>query len=336
MKRLILTSLSGFHLLGAGLADLVVHFSYRFAWGQLPSSDELSAFLGRRSKKQRPGYHWSDIARPRRAEDKEGRNRSLVDFCEVFDAIELWFDPHPNDQLQLIWLLDHFRSHPETAAKLVFRLVDFDLLGSREAELRKFEVFDLPVTDAELNTASRSWQAYCSPTPEACFDLLSSNLSALPMLRPALVELLEELPSGVTGLGATEMRLLEMLAWGFANTNPLFHLRTIRGTRIFGEWEVGYLLDGLAFGPKPAVAGLDEELRTLSRENLRDRHPAYLRSRLSLTEFGKAIVAHKEDFSRQNPIDRWWGGTHLTNDNMWRWTPTLVKPSRKLAGRGVP
>ena len=87
------------------------------------------------------------------------------------------------------------------------------------------------------------------------------------MLRPALVELLEELPSSVTGLGATEMRLLEMLAWGFANTNPLFHMRTVRATRIFGEWEIGYLLDGLAFGPKPAVAGLDVELRTIVREN---------------------------------------------------------------------
>jgi len=94
-------------------------------------------------------------------------------------------------------------------------------------ELRRFEVFDLPVTEAELATASRSWQAYCSPTPEACFDLLSSDLSVLPLLRPALVELLEELPSGVTGLGATEMRLLEMLAWGFANCNPLFHMRTV-------------------------------------------------------------------------------------------------------------
>src|SRR4029453_12416012 len=128
------------------------------------------------------------------------------------------FDPHPNDQLQLIWLLDHFRSHPETAAKLVFRLVDFDLLGPREDKLRRLEVFDLPVTEAELNTGSRSWQAYCSPTPQACLDLLSSNLSALPLLRLALIDLLEELPSGGTGLGATEMRLLEMLAWGFANT----------------------------------------------------------------------------------------------------------------------
>jgi hypothetical protein len=326
MTRLILTSTSGFDLLGAGLADVVVHFSYRFTWGQLPSPDELSAFLGARSERQRSGDHWSDIARPRRAEDKERRNLSLVEFCEVFDTIELWFDPHPNDQLQLIWLLDHFRSHPKTAAKLVFRLVDFDLLGTREEELRRLEVFDLPVTEAELNTASRGWQAYCSPTPQACFDLLSSNLSALPMLRLALVELLEELPSGVTGLGATEMRLLEMLAWGFANTNALFHLRTVRGTRIFGEWEVGYLLDGLAFGPRPAVAGLDQELRTLSRENLKARHSAYLRSRLSLTEFGKAIVAHEEDFFRRNPIDRWWGGTHLTNDNLWRWGTALIAP----------
>ena len=52
---------------------------------------------------------------------------------------------------------------------------------------------------------------------------------------------------------------------------------------------------------------------------------AYRRSRLSLTEFGEAVLAHKEDFSRHNPIDRWWGGTHLTNDNLWRWAPALLK-----------
>ena len=104
------------------------------------------------------------------------------------------FDPHPNDQLQLIWLLDYFQSHPQIAAKLVFRLVDFDLLGVRAEQFRRLEVFDLSVTEAELNTASRSWQAYCSPTPEACFDLLSSNLSALPLLRPALANFSKSCP----------------------------------------------------------------------------------------------------------------------------------------------
>jgi hypothetical protein len=73
----------------------------------------------------------------------------------------------------------------------------------------------------------------------------------------------------------------------------------------FDEWELGYLLDGLAFGPRPPIAGWDEELRTIRQDNLRDRHRASLRSRLSLTEFGWAVVAHEEDFSRHNPIDRW-------------------------------
>jgi hypothetical protein len=74
------------------------------------------------------------------------------------------------------------------------------------------------------------------------------------------------------------------------------------------------------------VVGLDDELRVLDKENHAGRHAAFLRSRLSLTEFGKAILAHKEDFSRHNPIDRWWGGTRLTNDRLWRWNPTLLAP----------
>jgi hypothetical protein len=228
--------------------------------------------------------------------------------------------------LQLIWLLDYFRSQSETAAKLRLRLVDFDLITADQEELGRRTVPDVAVTEAELETASMSWQAYRATTPEACFGLLGSDLSALPLLGPALIDLLEELPSGATGLGATEMRLLELVARGYERTNALFHLRGLRQSGVFDCWEIGCLLEGLAHGPKPALAGLDDELRTLDRENYRDRDAAYKRSRLSLTEFGRSILARKEDFSRHNPIDRWWGATRLTNDRMWRWNPTLVKP----------
>ncbi len=112
-----------------------------------------------------------------------------------------------------------------------------------------------------------TWQAYRAPTPEACFDLLGKDLSALPLLKPALLDLLEELPSSATGLGATEMRMLELIARGYSLTNALFHLRGLRQRRVFSDLEIGYLLDGLAHGPRPAVAGLDEELRTLDHEN---------------------------------------------------------------------
>jgi hypothetical protein len=208
------------------------------------------------------------------------------------------------------------------------RLLDQDLIGLYPGALGRWRPPLVDVTEQELTTAGAAWQAYRATTPEACLALLGKDLSALPLLRPVLLDLLAELPSASTGLGATEVRMLELIGRGYSLTNALFHLESLRQTRVFSEWEKGYLLDGLAFGPKPAIAGLDEELRTLDRENLGDRHKAYLRSELSLTKFGKAILAYKEDFSRHNPIDRWWGGTRLTNDRLWRWDPVLTAPAK--------
>jgi hypothetical protein len=42
---------------------------------------------------------------------------------------------------------------------------------------------------------------------------------------------------------------------------------------------------------------------------------------LILTHLGKAILAQTDDFSRHNPVHRWWGGTELSNDRLWRWDP---------------
>ena len=325
MKPLILTARLAPEFTESEFADLAVDFFFRFGWGSLPSPDELATYLGPYTPDVQPGHHWSDFAaRWDQSENRSRRTLSLAEFCQQYETVELWFDIQPDAQLKLVWLLDYFRSYPETVAKLKFRLVDLAMI-----ELHGFGKWRPPVVDVtekELEVAAATWRAYRAPTPEACFDLLGKDLSALPLLKPVLIDLLEELPSSSTGLGASEMRMLELIGRGYSLTNALFHLYQLRQTRIFGEWEYGYLLDGLAFGPKPAVTGLDEELRTLRRENLRDRHSAYLRSELSLTEFGRAVLAHKEDFSRHNPIDRWWGGTHLTNDNLWRWNPALVAP----------
>ena len=229
--------------------------------------------------------------------------------------------------MQLVWLLDLLGSHPEIVAKLKLRIVSFDLLMETPEQLAATNVAVSDVGKKELDTASMAWKAYRAATPQACFDLLTRDLSALPLLRPALLNLLEELPSAITGLGATEMRLLELIANGYSRTRPLFgHHQGLRQRRVFSSSELEWLLEGLAHGPQPAVAGLDDEIRTLSREDFRGRDPIYLRSRLWLTEFGKAVLAQKVDFSQHNPIDRWWGGTHLTNDNLWRWNPALVAP----------
>jgi hypothetical protein len=326
MTRLILTSQSGLNLMRSGLADVVVPFAFRFVWGPLPSRDELATYLAARSPEHGVGPHWSDhVGRWPHAE-KARKDLGLIEFCQQCETIELWFDPSPNDQLQLIWLLDSFRFHLESLTRLSLRFVDFDLVGAQADELGRRTVPDVEVTAAELETARAAWQAYRAATPATCFGLLGRDLGVLPLLRPALLDLLEELPSRRTGLGATEMRLLELIARGYSHPNELFYLPQLRQRRVFNDREIGILLEGLAHGPKPAVAGLDDELRTLKSVNHQGRLEAYRRSRLLLTGFGKEIVAHEQDFSRHNPIHRWWGGTELTSDSLWRLDPVLTKP----------
>jgi hypothetical protein len=92
---------------------------------------------------------------------------------------------------------------------------------------------------------------------------------------------------------------------------------------------VGKLLDGLAHCPAPAIAGLDEGPFDDELHDARERHDRYANSRLSPTSLGRAILAQADDFSRHNPVHRWWGGTELSNDRLWRWDPlqrVLVAP----------
>ncbi len=65
----------------------------------------------------------------------------------------------------------------------------------------------------------------------------------------------------------------------------------------------------------------------------RQRHERYSKASLSLTALGTAILARADDFSRHNPIHRWWGGTELTNDRLWRWDQANRRLDRAVTAR---
>lgn len=331
MRRVILTSSSGVGLIHVDRADLVAPLIFRLVSGPLPTSYHLDQYLEGRMYPRDPEVHWSDLVKRSSQTGLAHKNLGLVWFCEAYgvDLIELWFDPEPNSQLLLIWILDYLRSRPSMVERLRLRLVDFDLRGAEVAELRDRPVREFDVAESDLEAARMAWEAYRAPTPDLCFGLLGRNFPRLPFLKPAMEQLLAELPSPITGLGATEARLLELIAEGHNRTKELFQPDGLLGTRVFDQWELGPLLEGLASGPMPAIAGLDPELATLAPHDARDRNAAYRRSRLSLTEFGQAVLAGREDFRRHNPIRRWWGGTLLINERLWRWdaqSRSLVAP----------
>ncbi len=329
MKRLILTTDdSGAGCLKqTGLADIVIPFGFRFIWGPLPSDAELDELLGLRAP---PHDHWfGNVYRRHFAEAGESKI-GMIDLCHRCDTIELWIDPNPNAQLTLVWLLDYLRAHENIVAKLRLVQADVSIGKHTPKEVIARQQLASRIGSDDLEMAGAAWRAYRAPTPEAWFNFLARDLRVLPQLGHAVLELLEELPARSTGLGATEMRMLELVSAGLARPFDLFPGDEKRNERrVFSYWEAGALLDGLARCPVPAVSGLEEGPFTLEMHEDASRHGRYAQSSLSLTALGEAVMAGADDFSRHNPVHRWWGGTELTNQRLWRWDPanrTLIAP----------
>lgn len=303
------------------IVDCVIAFRCNFAGGKPEWSGYLKTLLAPRPA-QYVFEHWTAGLEGRSLTDAEACSLGLIEFCERFDAIELWADPEPGTQLQLIWLLDELRPHASVTSRL--SLVQSATIDNhRPADWIAQRSHAVSVHADHLALASAAWAAWRAPTPVEWFDLLSQDLSPLPQLRNTMIALLEELPDRVTGLGATEMRMLELLAAGYVLPYDLFPRYDRPGDRITYSFpEVGKLLDGLARNAQPAVSGLTEGPFDGTLHGSSGRLARYENSTLALTDLGKAILAGADDFSRYNRIRRWWGGTELTNDRLWRWDPS--------------
>ena len=220
MTRLILTadSSSAGGVVSAGHADLAVAIEPRLVWGPPRSNAELAAFLAARTT-QEPGSHWLDTVPPQRRQKFGMEALGLIEACERSETVELWMETAPNDQLVLIWLLDYLGPQAK-ASNIMLRHVDAPL--GEPARIAELKFSGVAINNHHLEIASLAWQAYRAPTPEAWFNLLSRDVSILPQLRRCVVEMLEELPGRATGLGASELRILELISAGYVHPFDVF------------------------------------------------------------------------------------------------------------------
>jgi hypothetical protein len=331
MTKLIVTTDSSIAgaIQQAGLADLVIAIERRLVWGRLPSEAELDAFFAPRTTQPR-GLHWLDDTPLWRLNESGVKGHGLVELLSECDSAELWMGPEPNAQLILLWLLDQCSSEDAALSKIGIRQLNGAVGALDPDQLAKLTPSIAKPAQDHFDLASRAWRAYRAQTPQAWFDLLKTDSNLLPQLEQCAVELLDELPGVATGLGATEARILELVVPGEVPPTGVFPGDQTRNERrVFDYWEVGVLLDGLARCERPAVSGLDEGPFSLEMHNDPVRFDRYKRSQLSLTEFGKAVLGGDQNFRRHNRIDRWWGGTHLTNERLWQWDPetrSLIAP----------
>ncbi len=239
------------------------------------------------------------------------------------DEIVLWFEHDLFCQVHLIYLLNHFAQHPVTPARFSLICInqfpgvaDFRGLGQLTAE-QMISLFDTrhEISPAELQLAQRAWAAYQSDDPRELVSLLYSDTSALPFLNAALWLHAARFPSTHNGLGFAENRLLSFIADGVTNYMQLcpkfFAAEPVYG---LGDLAIQQDLRRMADAKHPLI-----ELTGL---------PDWRTVQCRLTDTGKQVIAGQADFVRLNTLDQWLGGTHLTNDNLWRWhasSRTLTK-----------
>lgn len=244
--------------------------------------------------------------------------RSAIARHNEYDELVLWYEHDLFDQLNLIQLLTWIRAHvPETKP---VSLVCIGSYPGRPAfkglgELAPQELAPLLNTrqrldDSHYELAERAWDAFRQPTPEPIDELRRGDCAALPFLSAALTRFLQEYPWTLDGLSRTERRLLQL-----ANGGPI------------DLWDVFPRMHEA----EDAYYVTDLSLMGLARQ-LSETSPALLTlegGMVSLTDAGRDVLAGRLDRVVACGIDRWLGGVHLTDDDVWRWDDERGRPAAR-------
>ncbi|MEJ2116808.1 MAG: DUF1835 domain-containing protein [Alphaproteobacteria bacterium] len=237
---------------------------------------------------------------------------------EAYSNIVLWFEHDLYDQLQLLQILDLLAERRAVHSRLSLIQAGTFLAQETPSRLKMHLKLKKSVADAQFELAQAAWAAFRSSTPEQWASLLRYDTSAMPFLRVAIMRQLEELPCVTNGLTRTETFILKAIQDNINTPAQLFTaFQESEEAAFMGDWSFFRILDALCAGAAPFVAGL---WRNQFSPNVSDEERyAYLGTELKLTGLGITTINGKRDAIEFRRIDRWMGGTHLTNKSCWRW-----------------
>ena len=190
-----------------------------------------------------------------------------------------------------------------------------------------------PVTSAQLALGNDAWNALSSKDPRQLAAIARSGTPALPIMAPALLRLLRELPAVQNGLRLTEQLILQLVSEGPAE-----------GLRVWGDvwwrlkdrdplpWVTGGLflqiVKEMLAGTGPLlnftrIPPLPEQTTVLFPNQLKGDCAQLL----SLTELGRAVLQGERDWHPLRHASYWVGGVHVQPGLPgWRWDESKRDP----------
>ncbi len=246
--------------------------------------------------------------------------------ADTYERVVLWMEYDTYDQLALARLLAHYANGRRP------RVLECVLANDFPGGDRFIGVGQLPpealrmlwstrksVTDAQLTLGRDVWNAFTSPDPGRLARIARSGSPALPMMAPALLRQLRELPDTRDGTSLTERSILRII--GEANgitLNALFHTLMKREPLFFiGDAGVARVVREMERAAEPAV------LRTVGAAGERS-----FDNRLTLTQAGRGVSSGTRDWHSLRPPPRWVGGVHIVPGLPgWRWDEAQGEPT---------
>jgi hypothetical protein len=239
----------------------------------------------------------------------------------AYDLATLWFEHDLSDMLQLLQILDFLAGEKRERTSLRLVHTDRYLSNFTGDELRAFAADAKPVGTARLNQATEAWARWREPDPRPWLALAHRPRLEIKHLWRAVTVSDGVFPAMGNGLSMPERFLLAELEEGPKSPAELFadftRWHDSHCGAYMGDWSYWGIIDDLAFADAPLVTravryrfGPQMDGPALQR---------YLHEPIALTDFGREVLAGRADHTRTNRIDRWLGGTHITNETLWRW-----------------
>jgi hypothetical protein len=234
----------------------------------------------------------------------------LLDSAHEKGEIVLWFEHDLYCLIHLVHLLQRLSSS-DARVSLVFCPTPLGEQDERALHL----LFEsrAAVTPAMQKIAREAWAAYTSSDPTELNRFLDRDLADFPFLREGLALHVSRFPSTRNGIGAIEQRALEAIAAGATEFIAIFDAINVALPRLgFGDTEIFQILQGIAWNAAPLVTLTGDVPKAI----------------FSITPVGETILRGAADNLAVNDPDAWFGGAHLTKENVWRFDGTRLSPSR--------
>ena len=257
----------------------------------------------------------------------QGRNSQLQQISR-YKKVSLWFDRNMYNQLQLIELLDCLSQSPD----IPLFMIDVSTIAHREnlRNLEKLSVADIKslyhdeteITVNQLSIAIDAWRCFAAPDPRYLLQFRRQDMSTMPFLFDAIKRLQQQYPSTLNGLSRTQRQILDVVD-GYPEIsvqNAFEKVQAMEESPFLSGAMFWMVLKELSRCEVPALEIWQQEdaKTSSSQQNVEELFPICC---LKITATGKEVLRYHLDWLQINGINRWVGGVHLQDGNIWRYAP---------------